>query len=446
MSYHNTTQSTTSTQAQAAPEGYHYMPDGSLMADSDMPGGDTSGVSNSLKVIRSFVIDKSDLHGNLPSRNLSIQGDAGARFTLFISNEDIFRFYNFTTDLFAGVETRLYGEIPSSGTYTKKIDFPTVTDDDQYDFQLTANTHHKTELAFGSDKVCYKTSILQKINRAVSEHVFTSTTGDFQSFASPVVMANKPPLSTSATTYTLKRTIKAVDNATGGALKIIRQPIPTDFVFRLTHESIGLGTAATASTNPTMLYLDSVDNLAIGMSVVTIQSGSVAGSPVITRIDTAAKMVTLSVAQTWATAKDITFQGKCGTSQLNNATSASIEITNMSVELTPFTATVNNASPSSSTTITLDSVYGIRSGAGTAVTVTGIGLDNTTQQQVTGISYGGPTIAVTSAQTLKDNTILTFEGCSREAVLKAKIKVTKMPKENFTLQLDLDNILTSSIT
>jgi len=441
MSYHNIAQNTTNTQGQTAPAGYHYMPDGSLMSDAEH-----ASLYGGVKKITGFTIDNSDLTAVATSRNLTISGDGGAKFTLFISNEDVFKFYNFTTDAFATVETRLYGEIPSSGTYTKKIDFPTVTDDDQYDFQLAANTHHETELAFGLDKVYYKTSILQKINRTVYYHVFTSTSGDFQAFAAPVVMANKPPLSTSAATYAVKSTIKAVDAATGGALKIIRQPIPTDFVLRVTHESIGLGTAATASTNPTILYLDSVDSLAIGMTVVTIESGSVAGSPVVTRINAADKMVTLSVAQTWVTAKDITFQGKCGTPQLNNATSANIEITDMSVELTPFTATVNNASPSSSTTITLDSVYGIRSGAETAVTVKGIGLDNTTQQEVTGISYGGPTITVTSAQTLKDNTILTFEGCSREAVLKARIKVAKMPKENLTLQLDLDSILTSSTT
>jgi len=439
MTYHNTTQSTTNAQGDIAPAGYHYMPDGSLMLD----------IEHTIKKIFSFTIDDTDLAGARSSRNLTITGDVGARFTLFISNEDIFKFYNFTTDVFATVETRLYGEIPSNGIYTKKIDFPIVTDDDKYDFQLTANTHHKTELAFGLDKVYYKASILQRINRTIQEAVFTSTSSDFQSLGAPVVIANKPPLSTIATTYALKRTIKAVDAATGGALKIIRQPIPTDFVFKITHESIGLGTAATASTNPTILYLDSVENLAINMTVSAIESSSVAGSPVVTRINAADKSVTLSVAQTWVTAKDITFQGKCGTPQLNSATGGSIEITDMSIELTPFTATVNDAdlSDNGSTTITLDSIYGIRRGAGTAVTVTGIGLSNSpTQQQITGHNYGANTITVTSAQTLKDNTILTFEGCSKEAVFKAKIKVTKMPKENLMLQLQVDNILTSSTT
>jgi len=407
-----------------------------------------------MKKIKSFTIDNSDLTGIASSRNLIISGDAGAKFTLFISNEDIVRFYNFTTDLFATVETRLYGEIPSGGTYTKKIDFPTVTDDDQYDFQLVANTHHKTELAFGSDKVYYKKSILQKIDRLVRARITTGTTGDFQSFAGVVTVATKPALSTSAVTYAFEETIKAVDADTGGALKIVRQPIPSDIYFAQVHESIGLGTAATASTNPTMLYLDSVDNLAIGMALVKIESiGSVIGAPVITKIDVANKMVTLSVAQTWATEKDITFNGYCGTPQLSSATGANIEITDMSIELTPFTATVNDAdlSDNGSTTITLDSIYGIRRGAGTAVTVTGIGLSNSpTQQQITGHNYGANTITVTSAQTLKDNTILTFEGCSKEAVFKAKIKVTQMQDglsgtpSPLTLYLDVDNILTSS--
>ena len=43
MSYHDknipsgSSQSKTNAQGQTAPEGYHYMPDGTLMADSDMP-------------------------------------------------------------------------------------------------------------------------------------------------------------------------------------------------------------------------------------------------------------------------------------------------------------------------------------------------------------------------------------------------------------------------
>ena len=50
MPYHHTTpststltgQSTINAQGQVAPEGYHYMPDGSLMADSDMISYQTS--------------------------------------------------------------------------------------------------------------------------------------------------------------------------------------------------------------------------------------------------------------------------------------------------------------------------------------------------------------------------------------------------------------------
>ena len=56
MSYHYTTtstaarQSTTNAQGQTAPPGYHYMPDGSLMADSDMLAPTTN--SHSPKVIK----------------------------------------------------------------------------------------------------------------------------------------------------------------------------------------------------------------------------------------------------------------------------------------------------------------------------------------------------------------------------------------------------------
>ena len=57
MSYHNITtstaarQSTTNAQGQAAPAGYHYMPDGSLMLDTEharLYGG---------KIIKNFNLD-----------------------------------------------------------------------------------------------------------------------------------------------------------------------------------------------------------------------------------------------------------------------------------------------------------------------------------------------------------------------------------------------------
>ena len=63
----------------------------------------------------------------------------------------------------------------------------------------------------------------------------------------------------------------------------------------------GTGSSATA------LILDDVSRLETGMTLTAIESGSVSGSPVISSINITTKTVTLSVAQSWADNKEITF-------------------------------------------------------------------------------------------------------------------------------------------
>ena len=386
-----------------------------------------------MKQITNFIIDSSDLLATTSSRDLTILGSPGSKFVLYISNENP-QYYNFITNTFASVESKFVGEIPSNGRYIKKITFPTVTDDDKYDFQLIANPHNDVELSegFSTNPVYYRKSIEQKTDSILTLAVATTTSGDFQTMPTSVTLT-KPPLSTDENLFSISWTIKAIDAITGGALETTRQPLDTDFKFTTIHESIGSG------SSDTIIYLDSVENLIIGMSLTIIESGSVSGSPTISSIDKLAKSITVTVAQSWATAKDITFKGG-GTADISKALNTTISFSDFSVVLTPFTATVTPAV--TGTDIVCSTTLGIRVGA----TYTGIGVKNETTQYVTGTGYGSNSFSTTSTQTLKNNTILTFEGCAQEAVIKAKVKVTKMPKDDVILTLDLDSILTSALT
>ena len=387
-----------------------------------------------MKQITNFIIDSSDLLAATSSRDLIILGDPGSKFILYISNENP-QHYNFTTDTFSSGESKFVGEIPSSGRYIKKITFPTVTDDDKYDFQLIANPHNNVELSEGlsTNSIYYRTSIEQKTDSILTLAVATTTSGDFQTMPTSVTLT-KPPLSTGENFLKVLWTIKAVDAITGGALEITRQPLDTDFKFTTTRESIGSGSSST------IIYLDSVENLIIGMSLTTIESGSVSSSPTISSINKTLKSVTVTAAQSWATAKDITFKGG-GVANISKALNTTISFSDLSVALTPFTATVTPAI-SGVDDIVCSTALGIRAGA----TFTGIGVNNETTQYVTAVAYGSNSFTTTSVQTLKNNTILTFEGCAQEAVIKAKLKVTKMPKDDVVLTLDLDSILTSALT
>jgi hypothetical protein len=131
MAYHNISnmqQSRVNAQGQSAPAGYHYMPDGTLMLNSEhsiMPG----------KVIKSFNLDLSDLPYTREVRQFTISGDNGAQFILEIKSGSTF--YNFTTNTFQAAASRLEKTI-AGGSYKSSITFPTVATDGQYDIYLYA--------------------------------------------------------------------------------------------------------------------------------------------------------------------------------------------------------------------------------------------------------------------------------------------------------------------
>ena len=132
MSYHNIPpQSRTNTQGEAAPSGFHYMPDGALM--SDIEHGNLYGE----KKITAFDIDLSNIPAAGESRTLVVSGDNGAVFTLFIQNEDSY-YYNFSTKLFQVAKATLENIVIENNSYNTSVSFPSITDNDQYDVFLFA--------------------------------------------------------------------------------------------------------------------------------------------------------------------------------------------------------------------------------------------------------------------------------------------------------------------
>jgi len=133
MSYHNTSssaQSTTNAQGKTAPAGYHYMPDGSLMLDTEharLYGG---------KLITSFDLDTSDIKAAGENRSFSVFGERGAVFSLEI--KEGVNYYNFETRLFQTAYTKLVNASITRDSYTGNINFPKVAAGTQYDVYLFA--------------------------------------------------------------------------------------------------------------------------------------------------------------------------------------------------------------------------------------------------------------------------------------------------------------------
>jgi hypothetical protein len=125
---------TTNAQGQAAPSGYHYMPDGKLMRNADMQ----------IKNISEFVLDTSDIEEAGEVRSLVIEGDDGAEFILEIKNGDNY-YYNFVTNTFQAAQAKLDKTMTGSN-YTAQVNFPSVEDEDQYDVFLYAKPGTKHAL------------------------------------------------------------------------------------------------------------------------------------------------------------------------------------------------------------------------------------------------------------------------------------------------------------
>jgi hypothetical protein len=136
MAYHNmsnTQQSTVNAQGQSAPAGYHYMPDGTLMANNDMHG-------YSEKVIKNFAIDTKDVHSDGETRSFTISGDQGAIFSFEVYDNAATRnYYHFDTKLFSSSKPNLCLE-ELNGSYSFSVKFPAATALHTYTIEVTAHS------------------------------------------------------------------------------------------------------------------------------------------------------------------------------------------------------------------------------------------------------------------------------------------------------------------
>ena len=242
MSYHTSaprqTTTTTSTQVKIAPVGYHYMPDGTLMLNSEMNTDEYDVDYEGQKVITNFDMDFSTILASGGVRRFFVVGVNGSEFELEIKNEDN-AYYNFYTNVFQEEQSSLKGKVTNVGSFSGSIFFPSVTDDDNYSIRLIAlgETKHSkyAEVRFADESVDINKStgsnslLLKKIVYQVTDLslVFSNYSsganipGTTVAAASIVVSTGQAltsPVSFS-TTFTC---------ANDKALRIIKQPEHTD--------------------------------------------------------------------------------------------------------------------------------------------------------------------------------------------------------------------------
>jgi len=197
------------------------------------------------------------------------------------------------------------------------------------------------------------------------------------------------------------------------------------------------------------VVVNDVTNLGVGMEL-TYKTGTTApdSAATITAIDTETKTVSISAANSLTDGNTLTFRGY-GIEIIQDIHSCVLVNNALGINCLAPSKTVradgglSEATDGSSTNISLVGTYGIA--GGNTVAYTGVGVDNTSANNVTSVAVASSTvghITVQNAQNLVAGTILDFTGSFHSATLTSSLEISKYPSSSFELQLDLDKIFT----
>lgn len=192
-----------------------------------------------MKLIKSIILDTSNLSYQGETRTVTIKGEDDAIFSLYILNEDGY-YYNFRTKLFAAEESGIENQM-ISGDYTNTIDFPAVSDNDHYDVRLWARDINNTKHANYIEARRADGSV--DINQSTGSNSNLLTKKIYQYTVVTLRIGLKPGPGTDATFTPALQTINGTAGsslnkkvafsvtataANDGGIQIIRQPTETD--------------------------------------------------------------------------------------------------------------------------------------------------------------------------------------------------------------------------
>ena len=245
-----------------------------------------------MKKIIGFKFNKNQLSHVGDTLRFYVEGTEGSIFSLQIKNSSG-NFYNFKTKTFTAAinsENTLNNIVVYTG-YNEVIKIPNVDAGDTYTFLLFTYSEFDTQISEGlsSNSYFYSTSITQlqksRVRFAASTDQTAASFVGVASYADDdgvTMMADGSTVGSSNKKISVKKTI--ADSGDGLALGYkytlpsstnlynsladSLQPKNGDFFTKVTGQTNGSGTDSTS------MILDSVDNLVVGMSLVSIADSS----------------------------------------------------------------------------------------------------------------------------------------------------------------------------
>ena len=433
-----------------------------------------------MKKITSFTIDSSPIKGGGDFRAYTVKGEPRSAFSMLIVN-NAGNFYNFPENTviseeegivtpagsFSSTPVRLSTKtIGNSGVYNGVIDFPSASDD-KYTVVLQAETYLKTKFdeSLSLNAVYHAAEITQFADTTVTFAVASTGSSGTYTANPPATNHVSSGPSTSVTNKKFAQPISFSKTVTLGSSQFViaRQPVINDFYFTTTKDTFSVGSGK-------ILELKDVSGLSLGMAV----SGTgIAANSTITDIklgykdenksvatkavytipkdidlvdgiqsiaDSKGGTITLSEDTTsQAVDRTITFKGfgNGGSRDFNNTM---FTVKNFNLTIEPIVTTTDADMGSNSVTVPLTSTTGIK--AADTVIMSGIGVLGT--PHVDSVSSGASVnVSVTqTAFSIENGQTVTFTGSSQTATITADIEIEKYGKDDITLTLELDNILT----
>ena len=387
------------------------------------------------------------------SRRFSITGDSGAKFILIVSNS-LGEYYDFTTKSFSSghnPQKMLKGTI-TVNSFEGVIVFPSVAGA-SYDIVLIADPTDSTSTR--RNKPINKR--LEQLGNTTLTLAVATTGGSlfYNTFPSDIVITNSPtaPPSTNSINWTITNVTSNVSDGFGSGL-MFNQRVATDIIQDSAWYFNTTDTVNGTISGSNQLVVDSIDNLFVGMSIVSGVTGfSGAAKPVISKINPITKTLSLNKNCNASDGATLTFNGY-GLANINSALGCNISVSLRITNVARVTTTVRGAV--NGTTVNVNGTYGINGldnydpGTGDThpTTFTGVNVAKATVTSVTASETQG-SFESSVAQVFKGGEKLTFRHIDREYIyttqftVEGALNINSHPSSNQTIYFDLNKFVTA---
>lgn len=428
-----------------------------------------------MKKIKSVVIDNSDLSKNKTIRKLYVTGDAGAVFSIYVTNNNN-HYYNFTTKSFASTPKRLLQRSTNEdGTYNTSITFPAVTGNDKYEVWVYAESHFETSFVNTlSTSLIYKVPNYNNSRNTDGSLSYPCTIYQYLDVTTTISLLHADPdviepsnvtfvkpkntvfgasdsVASESPANTIDLDFTITTNNVDHTMSILKQPAQDDFYTTISKTVDG------DQISTTTIILDDVDNLYVGMRIIQMENNegdTETAYPLsfLKLIDKKAKKITISNPRTAGNNTSIVFQGY-GTDAARRLYDANIVFKNLAFTL----GTITHNDTGNETDFNLKSQIKTEWNSGTSVDIDntrGVKAGNTVEmvglnQALTVASVtDADTIVLsgTNATTIPVDTDIYFKGSNITGTITGTVEFLKVPSQDFTFTLDLNKIITITDT